>query len=45
MEALISKGKFMTLEKAILLAMIEASFKDKIIDEATYKRMKQSLNL
>lgn len=35
----------MTLEKAILLAMIEASFKDKIIDEVTYKKMKQELHL
>lgn len=35
----------MTLEKAILLAMIEASFKDKIIDETTYKRMKKELRL
>lgn len=35
----------MTLEKAILLAMIEASFKDNIIDETTYKRMKQQLRL
>ena len=35
----------MTLEKAILLAMIETSFKDKIIDEVTYKKMKQQLHL
>ena len=35
----------MTLEKAILLAMIEASFKDKIIDEITYNRMKKELRL
>lgn len=35
----------MTLEKAILLAMIEASFKDKIIDEITYQRMKQNLHV
>ena len=35
----------MTLEKAILLAMIEASFKDNIIDEVTYKKMKQRLHL
>lgn len=33
----------MSLEKAILLAMIEASFKDKIIDEATYYKMKQAI--
>ena len=31
----------MTLEKAILLAIIEASFKDKVIDEETYQKMKQ----
>ena len=35
----------MTLEKAILLAMIEASCEDNIIDETTYKRMKQQLHL
>ena len=29
----------MTLEKAILIAMIEASYKDKIIDETTYHNM------
>lgn len=33
----------MSLEKAILLAMIEASFKDKIIDEVTYHKMKQAI--
>lgn len=33
----------MNLEKLILIAMIEASFKDKIIDEVTYKKMKQEL--
>ncbi len=33
----------MNLEKLILIAMIEASFKDKIIDELTYKKMKQEL--
>lgn len=29
----------MTLEKAILIAMIEASYKDKIIDEISYRNM------
>lgn len=31
----------MDLRKIILLAMIEATFKDNIIDEETYHRMKQ----
>lgn len=33
----------MTLEKAILLAMIEASFKDNLIDEETYNNMMHSI--
>lgn len=35
----------MNLEKAILLSMIEASYKDKIIDEVTYKNMLRKLNI
>lgn len=34
----------MTLEKAILIAMIEASYKDNIIDEKTYHNMIQNVN-
>lgn len=33
--------KNMDLRKIILLAMIEATFKDNVIDEETYHRMKQ----
>lgn len=33
----------MTLEKAILLAMIEASYKDHLIDEETYNNMVHSI--
>ena len=33
------RSDIMTLEKAILIAMIEASYKDKIIDETTYRNM------
>lgn len=33
------RSDIMTLEKAILIAMIEASYKDKIIDETTYHNM------
>ena len=32
----------MSLEKAILLSMITASYKDKIIDEITYQNMIQN---
>lgn len=33
----------MTLENAILLAMIEASYKDHLIDEETYNNMIHSI--
>jgi len=33
----------MSLEKAVLIAMIEASYKDKIIDEQTYHNMMQKV--
>lgn len=35
----------MSLEKAILLSMITASYKDKIIDEITYQNMIQKLHI
>lgn len=35
----------MNLEKAILLSMITASYKDKIIDEITYQNMLQKLHI
>ena len=35
----------MSLEKAILLSMITASYKDKIIDEITYQNMLQKLHI
>ena len=35
----------MSLEKAILLSMITASYKDKLIDEITYKNMLRKLNV
>lgn len=34
----------MTLENAILLSMIEASYKDKIINETTYRNMIRKIN-
>ena len=35
----------MSLEQAILLSMITASYKDKIIDEITYQNMIQKLHI
>ena len=39
------RNDIMSLEKAILLSMITASYKDKIIDEITYQNMIQKLHI